>query len=78
MREQPKRRLCLCHLLDYASCRARLCARDCRIAPEGGRRYLRPEEANAALEAALRDEPHWAGLFRVEEIELDERDVSAN
>ena len=41
--------------------------------------YLRAEEAEKALEAALRDEPHWgAGLLRVEEIELDERDVSAN
>jgi len=40
--------------------------------------YLRAEEAAKALAEILRDEPHWAGLLRVEEIELDERDVAAN
>ena len=33
---------------------------------------------HAALEAALLDQPAWRGLLRVEEIELDERDVPAN
>jgi hypothetical protein len=40
--------------------------------------YLRADEAEKALEAALWDQPEWRGLLRVEEIELDERDVSAN
>ena len=35
-------------------------------------------EAQAALEDALRDEPHWAGTLTVEAVELDERDVSPN
>lgn len=39
---------------------------------------LREEDAQAALEDALRDEPHWAGTLSVEPVELDERDVSPN
>jgi hypothetical protein len=40
--------------------------------------FLREEDAERALEECLLDEPQWAGLLRVEPIELDERDVSAN
>jgi hypothetical protein len=40
--------------------------------------FLREEDAERALEDALRDEPQWVGLPRIEEIELDARDVSAN
>ena len=39
---------------------------------------LRREDAFAALEDALGDEPDWSGLLYVAPIELDERDVSAN
>lgn len=40
--------------------------------------FLREEDARAALEDAIGDEPQWAGLLSVEEVELDERNVSAN
>ena len=40
--------------------------------------FLREEDAQAALEDALHDEPGWAGTLTVEPIELDERDVSTN
>lgn len=40
--------------------------------------FLREEDAQAALENALNDEPGWAGTLTVEPIELDERDVSAS
>jgi hypothetical protein len=40
--------------------------------------FLREEDARVALENALRDEPDWAGVLRVEAVELDGRDVSAN
>jgi hypothetical protein len=40
--------------------------------------FLREEDAQAALEDTLRDEPGWAGTLTVEPIELDERAVSAN
>jgi hypothetical protein len=40
--------------------------------------FLREEDARAALEDAIGDEPQWAGLLSVEEVELDERDASAN
>jgi hypothetical protein len=40
--------------------------------------FLREEDARRALERIIRDEPDWAGLFRVDPVELDERDVSAN
>jgi hypothetical protein len=40
--------------------------------------FLREEDARAALEAALRDEPAWAGTLYVEPIELDEREMSPN
>jgi hypothetical protein len=40
--------------------------------------FLREEDAQAALEDALRDEPGWAGALSVEAVELDDRDVSAN
>jgi hypothetical protein len=40
--------------------------------------FLREEDAQQALDDALHDEPGWAGLLKVEPVELDERDVSAN
>jgi hypothetical protein len=40
--------------------------------------FLREEDAQEALEAALHDEPCWAGTLTVEPVELDERAVSAN
>jgi hypothetical protein len=40
--------------------------------------FLREEDAEPALDNALRDEPQWAGLLRVEPVELDRQDVSAN
>jgi hypothetical protein len=40
--------------------------------------FLREEDARAALEAAIPDEPDWAGLLRVERVDLDEREVSAD
>jgi hypothetical protein len=43
--------------------------------------FLREEDAQAALEDVLHDEPDWAGTLTVEPVEpveLDERDVSAN
>lgn len=40
--------------------------------------FLREEDAFAALEDALRDEPGWAGTLSVELVGLDERNVSAN
>jgi hypothetical protein len=40
--------------------------------------FLREEDAEAALEDALRDEPGWAGTLSVEPVELDEREMSAN
>jgi hypothetical protein len=40
--------------------------------------FLRDEDARRALEDALHDEPGWADVLRVEEIELDWRNVSAN
>jgi hypothetical protein len=40
--------------------------------------FLREEDALAAVQGALRDEPDWTGLLDVEPIELDERDVLPN
>jgi hypothetical protein len=40
--------------------------------------FLREEDARRALAECLRDEPRWAGLLRVEPVELDDRGVSAN
>jgi hypothetical protein len=39
---------------------------------------LQEEDARRALEAMLLDEPDWAGLFYVQSVELDERDISPN
>jgi hypothetical protein len=39
---------------------------------------LRPTRIEAGLEVMLLDEPDWAGLFYVQPVELDERDMSAN
>jgi hypothetical protein len=39
---------------------------------------LRREDAWAALEEILEDEPDWAGTLFVAPIELDDRHVSAN
>lgn len=46
--------------------------------PEAIDLFLREEDARAALEDALRDEPGWAGALSVEPVELDEREISAN
>jgi hypothetical protein len=46
--------------------------------PEAIDLFLREEDARRALKEALGDEPGWASVLRVEEIELDEREVSAN
>jgi hypothetical protein len=40
--------------------------------------FLREEDAQAALDDVLHDEPGWAGTLTVEPIELDEREMSAN
>ena len=40
--------------------------------------FLREEDAQGALEDALRDEPGWAGTLSVEPVELDEREMSEN
>ena len=40
--------------------------------------YLRREDAWAALEEILNDEPDWAGALFVTPIELDERELSLN
>jgi len=40
--------------------------------------FLRREDAFAALEDVLGDEPDWSGLLYVAPIELDEREISAN
>jgi hypothetical protein len=39
---------------------------------------LREEDARRALQDILSDEPDWAGLFYVEPVEFDERNLSAN
>jgi hypothetical protein len=40
--------------------------------------FLREEDACEALEAGLRDEPHWAESLYVTPIDLDEHEVSLN
>jgi hypothetical protein len=40
--------------------------------------YLRREDAWAALEEILNDDPDWAGALFVTPIELDERELSLN
>jgi hypothetical protein len=40
--------------------------------------YLRREDAWAALEEILNDEPDWEGALFVTPIELDERELSLN
>jgi hypothetical protein len=40
--------------------------------------FLREEDAQAALEDALHDEPAWPGTLFVAPIELDGRDISSN
>lgn len=40
--------------------------------------FVRSEDAFAALEDAIKDEPDWAGTLYVVPIELDEREVSPN
>jgi hypothetical protein len=40
--------------------------------------FLHEEDAVQALKNVLRDEPGWTGRLSVEEIELDEREVSPN
>jgi len=38
--------------------------------PEAIDVFIRPEDAQRALEECLRDEPDWRGLLRVDEIEF--------
>jgi hypothetical protein len=40
--------------------------------------FVREEDAQAALEDALRDEPGWAGTLSVEPVEFYERAASTN
>jgi hypothetical protein len=40
--------------------------------------FVRREDAIAARNACIRNEPDWAGLLYVAPIELDERSVSVN
>jgi len=46
--------------------------------PEAIDVFLRPDEAERALEDCLRDEPEWRGLLRVEEIEFSVGSECAN
>ena len=46
--------------------------------PEAIDVFLRPDEAERALEDCLRDEPEWRGLLRVEEIEFSVTSESPN
>jgi hypothetical protein len=46
--------------------------------PEAIDVYLCEEDAQHALEDCLRDEPHWHGLLRVEELELASASDSPN
>ena len=46
--------------------------------PEAIDLFVREEDAQAALEGSLRDEPGWDGTLSVEVVELDERDISPN
>jgi hypothetical protein len=40
--------------------------------------FVREKDAERALEDALRDEPDWIGVLRVEPIELGDRTSSPN
>ncbi|HEY8629201.1 MAG TPA: hypothetical protein VIL73_01485 [Gaiellaceae bacterium] len=40
--------------------------------------FVRREDAVAALEDAIKDEPDWAGILYIVPIELDEREASPN
>jgi hypothetical protein len=46
--------------------------------PEAVDVFLRRGDAEAALAGCLRDEPEWADVLSVEEIELDDGVVSLN
>jgi len=46
--------------------------------PEAIDVFIRPEDAQRALEECLRDEPDWRGLLRVEEIEFSATSECAN
>lgn len=46
--------------------------------PEAIDIYLCEQDAQQALEDCLRDEPHWQGLLRVQEIEFDGSAQSPN
>jgi hypothetical protein len=46
--------------------------------PEAIGLFLREEDAQAALEDALRDEPGWTGTLTVEPVELNKRNLSPN
>jgi len=40
--------------------------------------FVRREDAVAALEDAIKDEPDWAGILYIVPIQLDEREASPN
>jgi hypothetical protein len=46
--------------------------------PESIDLFLRDEDARRVLKEILSDEPEWAGMFYVQQVELDEQNVSAN
>jgi len=46
--------------------------------PEAIDVFLRPEDAQRALQDCLRDEPDWRGLLRLEEIEFSATSACAN
>jgi len=46
--------------------------------PEAIDVFIRPEDAQRALQDCLRDEPDWRGFLRVEEIEFSATSERAN
>ena len=46
--------------------------------PESIDLFLRDEDARRGLEDILSDEPQWAGMFYVQQVELNDTSVSAN
>jgi hypothetical protein len=46
--------------------------------PEAIDVFIRPEDAQRALQDCLRDEPDWRGLLRVEEIDFSATSECAN
>jgi hypothetical protein len=46
--------------------------------PEAIELFITEEDARGALEDCLRDEPQWAGLLELTEVELDHEQTSLN